>query len=171
MDTLPIKLRMTDLILSARQGNLEAYNHLVMKHQESVYNLVYQVLGDEKLATETTQATFLHAFNNLHGYHSASSAGFRIWLLQQAVRACVRSSQQRPRQSLRSLDQSGGLVPGLQALTADLRLVVALVDLEGLTYQEAAAALETSVSQVCQRLARARQQLACWLQIRSPDVI
>jgi RNA polymerase sigma-70 factor (ECF subfamily) len=174
------------LIDEARKGDLEAFNCLVVEYQDMVYGQAYRVMGDEESAADATQDAFISAYKNLSSYRGGS---FRAWLLRIVTNACydeLRRRKRRPVTSLEPLDDSGEEVESpawiadpsdtpeeslervelgeaiqhcLAELPEDFRSVVTLVDLQGLDYQEAAAALGKPVGTVKSRLARARLRL------------
>ncbi|HWQ84299.1 MAG TPA: sigma-70 family RNA polymerase sigma factor [Anaerolineales bacterium] len=72
-------------ILVARQGDLEAFNRLVLEHQDLVYNLAYRMLGNPWDASDATQEAFLLAYRNLSAYRGGS---FRAWILRIATNLC-----------------------------------------------------------------------------------
>lgn len=180
-----------NLILSARNGDLDAFNRLVLAYQDVVYNLAYRVLGDPQLADDATQDTFIAAFNNLRKFRGGS---FKAWLLRIVTNTCydeLRRQKRRPATSLEPLDDSGeeiesphwlmdnGNLPEeqverdelgkaiqhcLENLPVDFRVVVALVDIQGMDYAEAAAVIGTPLGTVKSRLARARLRLRDCLQ-------
>lgn len=144
------------LVRRAQQGDLQAFNSLVLASQDEVYSLAYHTLGDEALGARAAQQAFLRAYRELPRFQRGS---WRAWLYRCAVQ--VLQSLMSKEVTARS-PRSGGVTlasPGLDALPFDLRLVLALVDLEGLDYEEAAAVLEVSPQKIKSRLARARQQL------------
>jgi RNA polymerase sigma-70 factor (ECF subfamily) len=135
---------------AARQGDLRAFNQLVLEHQAAVYNLAYRVLADERAAAEATQAAFTSALRELRAYRKGP---FRLWVLRWLVVAC------RP-----FLGRCPGLPPaslpgGLAALPPAQCLALALVDIAGLDYSEAAAVLACTTGQVRGDLAAARRAL------------
>jgi RNA polymerase sigma-70 factor, ECF subfamily len=176
----------TALILSARQGDLDAFNQLVLDYQERIYNLVVRILGDDYAADDITQNTFLTAYLNLPRFHNGS---FRSWLYRIATNACYdvyRLNKRHPVISLENKDfaeerisplddfSSPNQLPeieiernelariiqrALDQLDMDQRTVVILVDQQEFDYQEAAQVLGIPVGTVKSRLARARMRL------------
>jgi RNA polymerase sigma-70 factor (ECF subfamily) len=145
------------LVQSARQGDLRAFNRLSEAYQDSIYNLACRALSDETAGSCAAQQAFLSAFRDLRRYRDGS---WRAWLYRCTIQACQKLLHR----------QAGDLSEGprrrpngeidLSDLPWDLRLVLALVDLEGLDYEETAAILDISPLKVKSRLARARRQLA-----------
>ncbi len=176
----------TSLILNARQGDLAAFNQLVLTYQDRIYNLAARILNDEEMAGDITQNTFLTAYLNLPKFRDGS---FRSWLYRIATNACYdvyRKNKQHPVLSLENnelveekvapLDDysSSSAQPereferremqrtiqnALSQLEIDQRAIVILVDQQGFDYQEAAQALGIPVGTVKSRLARARMRL------------
>jgi DNA-directed RNA polymerase specialized sigma24 family protein len=135
---------------AARQGDLQAFNRLVLAHQDTVYNAAYRLLGDEAAAVEATAAAFASARRELRAYRAGP---FKVWVLRWLAEAC------RPRLGRRPA-APGAAWPGcLAALPPAQGLVLALVDIAGLSYAEAGAALGLSSAQVRGDLAAARRAL------------
>jgi RNA polymerase sigma-70 factor (ECF subfamily) len=179
------------LIQAAQAGQLEAFNTLVLSHQDSAYNLAYRILGDEVLAEDATQVAFISAFRNLTSFRGGS---FRAWLSRIVTNACydeLRRQKSHPTQPLIPedeygddienvhwlLDQSADLEThsddmaleqaiqhGLNALPADFRAVLVLSDIQGMDYSEIAAIVRAPIGTVKSRLARARKRLRSHLQ-------
>ena len=154
-------MREIELIHAAQRGDLLAFNRLVLEHQETVYNIFYRVLCVETAAEEATQATFLRAYQDLHRYHNGS---FRTWLLQKAIQICRQKLHANGHASQQFLEQSQGgedqtILTHLSTLAPEDRLVLVLVDIHGLEYCDAAAALQISPNAIQSQLALARQQI------------
>jgi RNA polymerase sigma-70 factor (ECF subfamily) len=145
------------LVQSARQGDLRAFNRLSEAYQDVIYNLACRTLSDETVGACAAQQALLSAFRDLRRYRDGS---WRAWLYRCTVQACQKMlHRQAGGVSVSQQRRPNGEID-LGALPWDLRLVLALVDLEGLDYEETAAILEISPLKVKSRLARARRQLA-----------
>jgi RNA polymerase sigma factor (sigma-70 family) len=174
------------LIFDARQGDLVAFNQLVLSYQDRVYNLAARILGDEDSAEDITQTTFLTAYLNLPRFRNGS---FRSWLFRIATNACYdafRRSKRHPvfsieenelvEEKLSPLDDFSSSAPlpevelerhelahfvqqALNHLDLEQRAVVILVDQQEFDYQQAAQILGIPVGTVKSRLARARLRL------------
>ena len=91
---------------AARNGDLAAFNWLVLKHQTRVYNLCLRMLSDPDEAADATQEAFLSAYKAMSRF---KGEGFRTWMLRIATNACLdmlRSKKRKPTQSLDSWGQS-----------------------------------------------------------------
>src|SRR5512143_1621490 len=73
------------LLSAAAKGNLEAFNDLVLKYQDLVYNLTRSILGNADAAQDATQEAFIRAFKHIDGFRGGS---FRCWLLRIATNTC-----------------------------------------------------------------------------------
>jgi RNA polymerase sigma factor (sigma-70 family) len=185
------------LIRAAQCGDLEAFNGLVLHYQDFLFRVALNILHDEDAAADATQQAFLSAFRNLHTFRGGS---FRSWLSRIVVNACydglrrVARAHTLPLQIFNQDDEElepalwladPGPSPEAQAETSELlaaiqtslqklpeqyRLALLLVDVEGLSYEEAAAALDVPKGTIKSRLARARSSLRMSLQ-RYPDLI
>ncbi len=176
----------TELIEAARKGDLNSFNRLVLLYQDMVYNQAYRVLGDSQAADDATQETFIAAYKNIRRFRGGS---FKAWLLRIVTNASydeLRRKKRRPTTSLEPLDDSGDEIetprwiadPGespeefaaraelakaiqhcLEGLPVEFRVAVTMVDIQGLDYVEAAAALGKPVGTIKSRLARGRLRL------------
>ncbi len=91
------------LIERSQNGDLNAFNELVLFYQPIVYNLVSRMIGDPDTASDVAQDAFLSAFRNIHTFRGGTS--FRAWLLRIASNlACDhwRRVQRHPSESLDS---------------------------------------------------------------------
>lgn len=70
-----------DLALDrARQGDLDAYNQLVIKYQERIFAKVFSMLRNSQDAEEITQDTFIRAHRALSSFRG--NASFSTWIYQ-----------------------------------------------------------------------------------------
>ena len=179
------------LIETAQRGDLEAFNQLVLTHQDMMYRIALRILNDEPAADDATQNAMIQAFRNINSFRGGS---FRSWLARVTVNASydeLRRWRRQPSLSLEQVNRDGEEVESLpwmidlsagpeesfdalelrdaiqhcvKALIPDYRLVVILVDVEGMSYEEAAQIAHIPVGTVKSRLARARMQLRKALQ-------
>lgn len=55
----PNSLDEAALVMAASKGDLDAFNQLVLTHQDMIYNHVYSFLGDPDVADDVVQDSFL----------------------------------------------------------------------------------------------------------------
>src|SRR6266702_5256073 len=92
------------LINLSQKGDVNAFNQLVLKYQQTTYNVVLRMLGDRDTAADVTQDTFIAAFRAIQSFRGGSS--FRAWLLRIASnQACDywRRTNRHPQDSLDSM--------------------------------------------------------------------
>ncbi len=183
-----------EFIAAAQKGDVAAFNQLVRAYQEMVYRTAYRVLGERTSAEDAVQEAFISAFKHIRAYRGGS---FKAWLLRIVTNACydhLRVKQRRPSDSLDAMmedfdgppirvnDQEsphefaerqelGALIQrGIAVLPADQRITLVFADVEGLSYEEIAAAMDTNVGTVKSRLSRARAQLRDFL-VAQPELV
>src|SRR5512143_4025106 len=94
----------TALIQAARQGDLDAFNRLVLAYQDQVYAQAYRMMGEMEAAEDATQEAFISAFRSIQSYRGGS---FRAWLLRIVTNASydeLRRRQRRPTTPLEPVD-------------------------------------------------------------------
>lgn len=181
----------TRLIQDAQRGDLDSFNRLVLTYQDIVYTQAYRVMGETNAAEDATQDAFISAFHNIRTYRGGS---FRGWLLRIVTNACydeLRKRQRRPTTPLEPLDAdgdeiesihwlsdssetpeeaaqrvelSGAIQHCLGELPAEFRVIIVMVDIQGLDYQEASQAIGKPLGTVKSRLSRARVRMQDCLQ-------
>lgn len=173
-----------ELAARAQAGDESAFGELMRKHHERVFRLVYAVVRHEHDAREVAQDVWLGVWRQLPGYRG--DAKFTTWLHPIAVRRAIDHSRRQRRWFSRLLpfgDPDRGGVPepaapepsagderrderiaqlrrAIEALPPRQRAVLALRELEGLSYEEIAAATKIPVGTVMSRLHHARRLLA-----------
>lgn len=172
-----------------KAGESEAFDHFVTHYSADVYALLYRLTENAEDAGDLTQETFLRAFKairNFRGDADLKTWLFRIAINESRNR--FRWWKRRKRESTVSLDDTVGrsemaiheTLPGtsatpeddtlrrererglrdaLQAMPANYREVIVLCDIEGLSYEEIAQALEINIGTVKSRIARGREEL------------
>lgn len=97
------------LIMRSQQGDVNAFNQLVLHYQQTVYNVILRMLGDRDTAADVTQDTFIAALRGISSFRPGSS--FRAWLLRIASnQACDhwRRTHRHMQESLDSLTDEEG---------------------------------------------------------------
>ena len=175
------------LLASARAGNSEAFECLVMPHWDALLRITQRILRNREDAEDAVQTAFLDAFRNLNGFHGRSR--FSSWLTRIAMNAALmrlRNSRRRRETSLDDVNEAGEactrfhlvetrlnpeqeylskegrvmLQKGLKKLRPLYVQVLRLRGLQELSAKETAAMLELPVGTVKARLHRARTTLA-----------
>jgi RNA polymerase sigma-70 factor (ECF subfamily) len=184
------------LIRSAQRGDLEAFNGLVLRYQQQVYNVGYRIMGDEAAASDVTQEAFISAYRHIGSFHQGS---FKNWLLRIVRNACYDELRRRKRRPMVSLDEAvitaEGVIEfdlpasadgpeqivqrreladllqrGINTLPIDQRLTLVLSDVQGLRYDEIAEITHSKRGTVKSRLSRARATLREYVQIHREAV-
>ncbi|MBI3914054.1 MAG: sigma-70 family RNA polymerase sigma factor [Chloroflexi bacterium] len=167
-------------IRAAQRGDARAFNQLVRAYQTILYRTAFRVMGDSAAAQDATQDACIAAFKNIRAFRGGS---FKAWLLRIVTNACydqLRAKKRKPAASLDAMYENADdpafepvaeLTPhdvaeqkefaqviqrGLQTLAPDQRATFVLIDMEGLNYDEAAAATGANIGTVKSRLSRAR---------------
>jgi RNA polymerase sigma-70 factor, ECF subfamily len=170
-----------ELFRQLRKGNETAFTTLYERYQGPIYRFALQMSGNTATAEEVTQEVFMLLIGNPKGYQAGKGALGNY--LFGVARNLTRRVVQRSRLDLPI--EEGWLDSGDPAFTSDLdvlselsntellellrkavlalpeqyREVVALCDLEEMSYADAAALLECSPGTVASRLHRARAML------------
>jgi RNA polymerase sigma-70 factor, ECF subfamily len=92
------------LIARSQNGDVQAFNQLVLLYQQTLYGAVFRLVGNYDVASDVTQDAFLSAFRAIKSYRGGSS--FKAWLLRIGTNlACDywRRTQRQRSESLESL--------------------------------------------------------------------
>lgn len=174
-----------DLLLKrSRDGDLNAFEELVKRYESKVYTIAYRFTGNHADAGDLAQDAFIRAYQALGSFRG--DASFATWLYRIASNVCRDELRRQQRHKKVSLDemmtQSGGnptlVSPGLSpqeclekkeiqelvqkqldSLSGDMRLILVMREIQGLSYEEIAVALDCNLGTVKSRLNRARQTL------------
>jgi RNA polymerase sigma-70 factor (ECF subfamily) len=174
------------LVNLAINGNLDAFNQLVLNNQDLAYNHALAMLGDPAAAEDATQESFIKAFQGLDRFRGGSFRGWLLKIVTNAAYDVMRRSRRHPNQPLFPTDEDGEEIESaawlvdpnasvqstveqnelskdiykvLDELPDVYRSVLTLIDIHDLDYTEAAQALSVPIGTVKSRLARARLQM------------
>ena len=164
-----------DLILNARHGNTQAFGELVLRHQNSVFNVCYRILHERTEAEDMAQEAFIRAHNRLHSFDIERP--FRPWICRVAANVCLNyletqkfttglddekdaDKSQSPEKQMEGRERSAQIRMALASLPANYRAVVELRHYQELSYDEIASELKIPLSDVKSNLFRARKLLA-----------
>ena len=92
----------SELIQLARSGDDHAYDQLLKKYKQSVYNLVFRMVRDIQEAEDLTQESFIKAFSSLAQFNEEYA--FSTWLYKIATNNCIDYFRKRKLQTY-SLDK------------------------------------------------------------------
>ena len=157
-------------------GDAQALNSLIIRREKWLWNVAKKVIRDESLAEEALQEALVLIWKNAHTFRGESQVS--TWMYQIVSRSCIdvlRKEQIRSHASLNELEQfddiggtssfENALVDGLAVHAAMLEIepaqrdVIQLIDLDGMSVQEASQALGIPVGTVKSRAARGRESL------------
>ncbi len=84
-----------ELIRRFQDGDTEAFNPLVLKHQQKIYNFLYRRVRDRETAKDLCQEVFLKAFKALPNFKGDSK--FYSWVYRIAINCSIDFQRQRSR--------------------------------------------------------------------------
>ena len=174
------------LVAALRAGAEEAYETLILRYQQPVYNLVYRLMTDPADSADVVQEVFLKIFRNIHCFRGNSS--LKTWIYRIAVNEAHNHrrwfSRHQKREVVLVRDEGSRVYatsfadPGrtpfdltldretralveeaLAKMNPNFRAVVVLRDIEDLSYEEIATVLDLSLGTVKSRILRGREAL------------
>jgi RNA polymerase sigma-70 factor (ECF subfamily) len=162
-------------------GDISAFEELVLKYQDRIYNLCRYMLGNTHEAEDAAQDTFIKAYQKLKDFKPEASV--YTWLYRIAVNTCLdykkkpffesifkkaegdefvdeaASDWPSPEKLYESKQIDLALHNSIKKLPSKLRAAIVLKEMEGLSYEEIADILEVSIGTVKSRISRARDEL------------
>ena len=164
-------------------GDAVAFDTLVRRHQQRMWAVAVRTLRDPDEAADAVQDACLSAYRSAASYRG--EARVTTWLHRIVVNACLDRVRRRaarptvplpeqppayPRDRLAERETSLEVERALASLPDEQRLALVLVDLQGLSVQEAAEVLDVPEGTVKSRCFRGRARLALLLgHLRNPD--
>ncbi len=173
------------LVERVQQGDKAAFDLLVGKYQHKIVKLVGRYVRDQDEAQDVAQDAFIKAYRALPGFRGDSA--FYTWLYRIAINTAKNQLASNKRRAedfdldlqdpdqyeiqgrLRDGDTPEGLVlseeiretvnQAIEALPEDLRTAIVLREIEGMSYEEIAGAMECPVGTVRSRIFRAREAI------------
>ena len=166
----------TELVTRSQNGDRNAFSELVCIHARGVLNVIYRMCGDEQIAQDAAQETFIQAWLHLSSYRPQTS--LRNWLYRIAVNAATDMLRKEKRilpndiGDLSLTDAGPGpellvsqqertmlIQKAVLSLPEASRAVLVLREYEEMSYHEISDALNIPVGTVMSRLNYARKLL------------
>ncbi len=177
------------LVRAVQKGDVAAFDRLVLKHKDKLFNLVYWFLGDYQEANDCAQDTFIKVFKSINTFRFESA--FSTWLYRIAMNTCknrfkslafrwrkmtvplenpegsgdvnpcfeIRDNAPSPVNQLEKKERRLLIQKAIYSLPEAQKQVVVLRDIQGLSYEEIADITGLNLGTVKSRLARARLAL------------
>ena len=171
----------------AQKGDAQAFERLVTPHEQMLWRTCWHYTRHQEDAADCLQETMLKAWRAIKSYRGDCSLS--TWLYRIASTVCLdflRKQKRLPETESADEMAEDGFTPvddsptpdeavlraesadniraAIDALPGDMRTAIILYALQGLGYEEVAAATQTSIGTVKSRINRARQKIAKFLQ-------
>ena len=173
------------LVQRVKQGDRSAFDLLVVKYQHKILNLIMRYVKDPSEAMDVAQEAFLKAYRALPGFRGDSA--FYTWLYRITINTAKNhlvaarrrpinldfelseSENFEPFAALRDIDSPEHLAltdeigevinRAIESLPDELRTAILLREIEGMSYEEIAQAMDCPVGTVRSRIFRAREAI------------
>ena len=179
-----------DLVLRVQKGDKGAFDLLVRKYQYKIIKLISRYVHDPSEALDVSQEAFLKAYRALPGFRGDSA--FYTWLYRIGINTAknyLSASGKRPLLSGDYEDEDGDTVDlsaqvpdlntpeteymnrqivetvnrAVEALPEELRMAITLREMEGMSYEDIALAMDCPIGTVRSRIFRAREAISAQL--------
>ena len=169
------------LLAMAKNGDVDAFNRLVLLHQDAVYGFSLSLTRQAAIADDITQETFISAFRSIPKMRGANVRG---WLLRIARNKAYDHFRRQKRRHEESVDDEASafrerlpsanpspvdvamnselrdaLEHCVGALGLDQREVIVLIDVQGRSYEDASEVCGVNIGTIKSRLNRARRRV------------
>ena len=170
----------TKLISRCQQGDQEALKEIYDKYHKKVYRIAYGVVRQREEALDIVQEVFIKLFRSIKNFKGRSH--FFTYLYRMVMNTAIDHARKMGKQPLLSLDEKGSFQPSdevekgperillhkeleerlnwaMNKLPAEQRATLIFREVEGLSYQEMAEAMECSIGTVMSRLHYGRKKM------------
>jgi RNA polymerase sigma-70 factor, ECF subfamily len=185
---------MLSLLRSRTADKASTFESLMSASYRQAYTVAYRLTGDSNDAEDLLQEAYLRAFRFFHRYDN--NLPFISWLYRIIANSHIDLVRRKGKIKSLSLEQSGSdgtqayevadntyspsrelldnsftdvVQDGLNNMNPEFRMAVVLTDIEGMSYEEVAEIMETSIGTVRSRIHRGRTQLKNFLLSNAPD--
>lgn len=171
-------------------GDQRAYGLLVLKYQRRIERLIARMVRDTDLVQDIAQETFLRAYRALHQFRGEAQFYTWLYriavntakkaLLEMKRNPVITESalhtsddedetfrsgnepinEETPETVLAAQEIAAAVNAAMDALPEDLRQAITLREIEGLSYEEIASAMESPIGTVRSRIFRAREAIS-----------
>jgi RNA polymerase sigma-70 factor, ECF subfamily len=172
-----------DLILAFQNGDLSAFDEIVRRYRDPLFNFVVRLLGDAFFSEDIVQETFLRVYRNRHRYHQV--AKFSTWIYTIASNLAKTELRRRKVRNFFSISSKGEdekdydladtsvdlekeidgilkneiILKEINALPFHFKEAVLLRDIQDLSYEEISQILNVPLGTVKSRVNRGRSRL------------
>ena len=170
----------TEMISRCQQGDQEALREIFDKYNKKVYRIAYGVVRQREDALDIVQEVFIKLFRSIRNFKGRSK--FYTYLYRLALNTAIDHVRKKGRYAVSSLDQEGAVQPeedfekrpdrvflqkelegrvslAMEKLPVDQKMALLLREVEGLSYQEMAEAMGSSIGTVMSRLHYGRRKM------------
>lgn len=174
------------LIAKAKQGDMAAFEELILQHEKIVYNVALRMMNHSEDAKDISQEVFIKAYRNIANFDERST--FSTWIYRITVNTCIDEMRKRkgkhnlsldneledeegtwkqevadkgdtPEESLIRKEEKSEILMALEGISEDYKNVFLLRDIQGLSYEEIAEITGLALGTVKSRISRARSHL------------
>ncbi|MCE2416385.1 sigma-70 family RNA polymerase sigma factor [Candidatus Poribacteria bacterium] len=92
-----------ELVDRFQNGDIEAFNPLVLKYEKQIYNLIYRQIRDREIAKDISQEVFLKAFKALPNFKGGSA--FYSWIYRIAINSSIDFQRRRNRSKVLTFEE------------------------------------------------------------------
>ncbi|MGI6684658.1 MAG: RNA polymerase sigma factor [Bacillota bacterium] len=175
-----------ELVRKSQKGDIDAFEQLISKYQQKIYNIAYRLMGNSHDAYDLAQEALIKVYKSIGNFRL--DASFSTWVYHIVTNVCRDELRKRSRHQVSSLDEPVTLHDGevykevadfsncpeyayeqkeseeyiqklISSLNPDYRIVVVLREMMGFSYDEIAQELNITLGTVKSRLNRARKYL------------
>ncbi|MBQ9220197.1 MAG: RNA polymerase sigma factor RpoE [Succinivibrio sp.] len=171
------------IVKRVQQGDVSAYNILVIKYQHKVAQIISKFVGNSADVNDVAQEAFIKAYKAINNFRGESS--FYTWLYRIVVNAAktylesnskrknhidvdseefqsidsqgVLTSRESPDKIIESQELQQVILSAMNELPEELRQAIMLREVEGMSYEDMADLLQIPIGTVRSRIFRARQ--------------
>jgi RNA polymerase sigma-70 factor (ECF subfamily) len=173
----------TDLVKRVQKGDKKAFDPLVIKYQQRIANLVSRFIRDQDEVLDVTQEAFIKAYRALPNFRGDSQ--FYTWLYRVAINTAKNhlatlsrrppqgdieaeiaeqmdmgtrlKEQETPERLAEEADLKAVILESIDKLPEELKTALTLREIDGLSYDEIAEAMDCPIGTVRSRIFRARE--------------
>lgn len=174
------------LLLKAKEGDMVAFEELVLQHEKIVYNVALRMMNHSEDAKDISQEVFIKAYRSIANFDERST--FSTWIYRITVNTCIDEMRKRkgkqnlsldneledeegtwkqevaddgdtPEETLMRKEEKNEITMALNAISQDYKTVFILRDVRGLSYEEISEITGLALGTVKSRISRARNHL------------